>query len=113
MPPDPVRRLLLDYLQCYCVGVERARSKRQLLGVCGCLVAVRDVERMVQEAVLAGAPIGSSDKGYFWCLSREDFGRARAYLVCRMWPQRLRIEALGRAMRQRFPDATLFEEARA
>jgi hypothetical protein len=74
------------------------------------LVAVRDVERMVQEAVLAGAPIGSSDKGYFWCLSREDFDRARAYLVCRMKPQAARAKALGRAMRDRFPDEPLLTE---
>jgi hypothetical protein len=71
---------------------------------------MRDFERLVQEAVLEGVPIGSSDKGFFWCETAEDFAVARAYLVCRMQPQRKRIEALERAKRDRFPEQPLLAE---
>ena len=111
MPQHPFSGLVLGYLKEYCPGASRATPKKGL--ATAYRLSMREVERTIQDAVLIGYPIGSSRKGYFWCVSREDFDQALSYLVCRMLPQRLRIEALNRARRQRFPDATLFEEARA
>jgi len=106
-------QIIAEYLRRWCGSAGRARPKHRIRGelaAAGLALSTRDLERAIQAAVLAGFPIGSSREGFFWCQWPEDFGVALSYLVCRMKPQRQRIDALGRAMRDRFPDEPLLTE---
>ena len=106
-------QIVAEYLRRWCGSAGRARPKHRIRGelaAAGLVLSTRDLERAIQAAVLAGFPIGSSREGFFWCQTPEDFDVALSYLVCRMKPQTARAKALGRAMRDRFPDEPLLTE---
>jgi hypothetical protein len=97
------QRLAAEHIRRWCAGAAKARPKWRIRGELAALgldLPMRDFERLVQEAVLEGVPIGSSRKGFFWCEMAEDFAVARAYLACRFGPMKARIEALERASRR-------------
>jgi len=103
-------QIIAEYLRRWCGSAGRARPKHRIRGelaAAGLVLSIRDIERAIQSAVLEGVPIGSSREGFFWCQTPEDFDVALSYLVCRMKPQAARAKALGRAMRDRFPDQPL------
>jgi len=109
-------QIVAEYLRRWCGSAGRARPKHRIRGelaAAGLVLSTRDLERAIQAAVLAGFPIGSSREGFFWCQTPEDFDVALSYLVCRMKPQAARAQALGRAMRDRFPDEPLFDTVSA
>ena len=81
----------------------RARGERDALTQPRLVEALRresyDVTRrsifyLVRDLVLTGYPVGTSGKGVFWCVSREEVLKARQYLTSRFDDLRARVEAL-------------------
>jgi len=91
-------RVLAAYLERECRGREAARPEhvvRSHLAAAGCVISARDFQQIVGDTVRGRAcPIGSTDRGYFWCVEAADFDAARAYLVTRFEPMAERIAAI-------------------
>jgi len=100
-------KVLAAYLERECRGREAARPEhvvRAHLAAAGCRISAREFQQIVSGAVRGRThPVGSTDRGYFWCVEAADFDAARAYLVTRFEPMAERIDGLE-AMRDRaFP----------
>ena len=105
-------RILAEYLRKNAKGAAAARPKwrvRAELHAAGLRLTSREFDWTAHEAVLQGHPIGSSDKGFFFVETRDDFAAARAYLVCRFGPMKERILAIEKMAADRFGEPTLFE----
>lgn len=110
-----VQRIVAEWLRRHARGRAAARPKGQILrglGALGLHVASREFDALMGEMVLAGLAVGSSGRGFFWMVAREDYALARHYVTTRFRPMRARADAIAAQERRRFPAALpLMEEA--
>jgi len=107
MPQAVECEILSAYLAKHCRGREAARPKRRILRdvrAAGLGLGDRDFDQAMH-ALAMERPVGSSDKGFFWCLDDEDFQAAYGYLVTRFRPMRERAEAIRRQGEERLRPA--------
>jgi len=103
--------IVAAWLRNECRGRQAARPKatctaelrRILPGL-----SVRQFEAICHALACAAGDVGTSTKGYFWCLDDEDFAVAEAWLLPRFVPQRARYERVHRRRIELFGGPKLF-----
>jgi hypothetical protein len=104
-------RILGQWLRMHALGRAHACPQaevRRELALFGLSVLAREIFDLEAELVKAGEPLGSSDRGIFWCEDEADYIVAYQYLVGRFAAMRARAEALERQRHVRFGGAKLF-----
>lgn len=103
--------VVADYLAGECPGREHARPKwacaAELRGRLPGL-SIRQFEAICHALACATGDVGTSTRGYFWCLSDEDYAVAEAWLLPRFQPQRERYERVRRRRIECFGPPRLF-----
>jgi len=96
-------RALWRRLKNECRGEANARTQARLiedLAAEGHRVSPREIFYLLRDLVLSGYPVGTSGKGVFWCITRDELVRARRYLTSRFDDLRARADALERLIRR-------------
>ena len=99
----PAHRALCRHLKDECRGEERAETQKTLLrrlAEAGCPTTPREIFYLIRDLVLSGYPVGTSGKGVFWCIRRDEIVRARRYLMSRFDDLRARADALEKLVRR-------------
>ena len=92
-------RTLWRILKNECRGEANALTQPHLiarLAEAECPTTPREIFYLVRDLALSGFPVGTSGKGVFWCISREELLKARRYLASRFDDLRSRVDALDR-----------------
>ena len=98
-------KLLAAYVERHCSGAGAARPKHRILAdlaAMGLSLSGRAFDQAMHDLAVTTGDVGSSDGGFFWCASREDYDAAYGYMVGRFEPQRERAEAIRRRCDERF-----------
>ena len=106
MELSTAHKLLAAYLKRHCRGREAPRPKHRILAglrEAGLRISGREFDQAMHDLAVRTGDAGSSDEGFFWSVTREDYDAAYGYMVGRFAPQRERAEAILRRRDERFP----------
>ena len=97
---------ILRHLRMYCQGHDSPVSAAKLSFVCEC--HERRIRESVHELRRSGVPVCSTERGYYWPLSREDAIPAMRHLTSLFQPLRESYEGFMRGLDAEF-EPNLFD----
>ena len=103
--------IVAAWLRNECRGRQAARPKWACVGilrVLGLSISQREFEGICHALAVATGDLGTSTRGYYWCVEEEDYDLAAAWLAPRFEPQRERHQAIRRRRAERFGGPKLF-----